>query len=101
MHLQTSNADKETRSAKLILFVVVTKDMANVLTKKTFNALAKLLHAIDIALVHFPVCISARCERWNLCINPVIPADVRYQVFDHRESMHGLYADWIVERQCI
>ena len=58
MHFQSGNADEEPWSAKLSALVVIAHDMTHVLAKKTFNTLAKLLHAINVALIHFPVDIS-------------------------------------------
>jgi hypothetical protein len=60
MHFQAGNPNEETRSAKLILLFMISQDVAHILTKKTFNALAKLLHPINVSLLHFPLNTCSR-----------------------------------------
>ena len=54
MHLERGGVNKKTRADKLVMLFVIAEDMANVLTKKTLNALAKFLHAVDVGLLHSP-----------------------------------------------
>src|SRR6266446_6663585 len=43
MHFEASDSNEEARAGELLLLVVLAKNVANVLAKKTFDALAKLL----------------------------------------------------------
>src|SRR5579871_1067195 len=48
MHLKRSRTNKKTRPAELLLLIVVSYDITDILAKKAFNALAKLLYAIHV-----------------------------------------------------
>src|SRR5512132_830705 len=98
MHLQPGDANKETRTTKLLLLFVIAQDMTNVLAKKTFNTFAELLHTIHIALIHFPFNVRARAERRNLPVDSVIPGDVSYQISDDRKAFHRLNSDRFFQR---
>src|SRR5260370_33998110 len=101
MHLETRDAHKETGTAKLLLFVVIAQHMTNVLAKKTLYAFAKLLHAIDFALIHLPLTVRPRCERRDLLVNAIVPRDVGNQILEPWERLHRLYCDWLTYRQRI
>src|SRR5579885_2514644 len=66
MHLKPRDADEETRAGEIRFLVMVAQHVADVLAQEAFNALAKLLHAIHVLLVHPPLGILARRERNNL-----------------------------------
>lgn len=74
---------------------MVTKDVADVLTKKALNALAELLHAVDISLIHSPSAIlrvgRTRFEFLNAFLDLEVPANVRYKVLDRRERASVLW----------
>ena len=65
MHLQTGDAHHESRSVKCVFAVVITKNVAHVLAQEALDALAELLHAVDIFLVISPVGIWLWCELGN------------------------------------
>src|SRR5260370_6967344 len=94
MHLKRSRTDEEARSAKLLLFAVLAQNMADVLAEKALNALAKLLHAVHVALVHLPLDSRPWLEWRDLSIHFEVPGDVSHQILDdgecfHRKDGHG------------
>jgi len=56
---------------------VLAKHVADVLAEEALDALAKFLHAVDVALVHFPFDAGTRLERRNLPVHLVVPGNVR------------------------
>src|SRR5260370_2507563 len=80
MHFQTGDAHEEARAAELLNFLVIAQDVADILAKKALDAFAKLLNAIDLALIHFPFDVRPRGERRDLFVDAVIPRDVGDQV---------------------
>ena len=101
MHLKRSGAYEEPWAAKLLLLAVVTQDVADILAKEALNALAKLLYAIHIPLVHLPLDARARLEGRNLPIDFEVPGDVGDQILDHREGLHGEDGDGLIERKSV
>ena len=101
MHLQSGNAHKEARAAKLFSLVVITKNVTDVLAKKTLNALAKLLYAIHVALVHFPLNVRARREGRDHPVDAVVPGYVGDQISDDRKTLHRLGSDGFIQGQRI
>jgi hypothetical protein len=101
MHVQPGYANEETRTAKLFLLVMVAQDMANILTEKTFDTLAKLLDAIDVALVHLPFDVWARAEWRNLSVDLVVPGYVGYQISDDWKTLHRLDSNGFIYWQSI
>src|SRR5271154_606291 len=99
MHLKRSDAYEEPRATKLLLLVVVTQDVANILAKETFNALAKFLHAIHVPLVHLPLDARPRLERRDLLIDSEVPGDVSNQILDHRKCLHREDGDGLIQRK--
>ena len=93
MHLERGRADEEARSAKLFLLVVIAQDVADILAEEALDALAELLHAIDVALVHLPLDAGARLEGRDLLIHFEIPGDVGHQILDDRKCLHGKDGD--------
>ena len=66
----------------MLLFVVLAKYMADVLAQETFNALAKLLNAINVFLVHLPIHSGAWMEGGDFLVDLVIPRNVCHQVLN-------------------
>jgi hypothetical protein len=97
MHLKGSSSHEEARPAKLFLLAVVAQDVADILTKEAFNALTKLLHAIDVPLVHLPHDTSPWLERRDLPIDAEVPGNVSHQILDHWESLHGKDSDGLIK----
>src|SRR5205085_4589754 len=54
MHLQRRHMNQKARSDELVVHLVIAQNMANVLAKKTFDALPEFLDAIDVGLLHPP-----------------------------------------------
>src|SRR5712692_10012116 len=101
MHFQARDANKEAWTPELFLLVVIAQYVANVLTKKALNALAKLLHAIDLALIHLPFHVWPGGERRDFLVDAVIPGNVGDEVLQHRKALHGLDRDRLVQRQSV
>src|ERR1700733_2131728 len=101
MHLKRSGAYEEPRAAKLLLLAVVAQDEADILAEEALNALAKLLYAIYVPLVHLPNGVRARLERRDLLIDSEIPGHVGDQVLYHRESLHRKDSDGLIERKSV
>ena len=60
MHFQSRDADEKARAAELFSLVVLAKNVADVLAEEALDALAKFLHAVDIAADE----ISSRRRAW-------------------------------------
>jgi hypothetical protein len=58
MHFECGGIDEQTRTDKFVLLVVFSQNVAHVLTEKTLDALAKLLHALDVCLLDAPCAIG-------------------------------------------
>src|SRR5580698_7539702 len=101
MHFKRSCTYEEPWTAKFFLLMVVTQNVAHILAKEAFNALAKFLYAINIPLVHLPLDASTRLKRWNLLIYSEIPGDVSNKILDHGKSLHRKESDGLVERKSI
>ena len=99
MHLESGNANKEPWTAKLLVPFMIAQHVTDVLTEKALDALAKFLHAIDVALVHFPLDIRARRERRDLFVDLEIPGNIRDKIFDHGKTFERLNRDRFVDRQ--
>ena len=54
MHLERRRVDEEARADELVVLVVIAQHVADVLAEEALDALAELLHAIDVALRHAP-----------------------------------------------
>ena len=54
MHLERGDADEEARAGKTVVLVVVAQHVAHVLAQEALDALAELLHAVDVGLLHAP-----------------------------------------------
>jgi len=89
MHFEASDANEETRAGELFLFVVLAKNMTNVLAEEAFDAFAKLLDAIDIQLRNFPFHSLAGLEGRDFAVDTIVPGNVGDKVFDSRERFHG------------
>ena len=70
VHLQRRRVDQEPRADELVVLVVVAQDVAHVLAQEALDALAELLHAVDVLLLHPPGAVGgvglARLERLDL-----------------------------------
>src|SRR6266550_1626000 len=73
--------------------------MADILAKEAFDALTKLLHAINVLLIHFPLSVWTRRKRRDFAVYLVVPGDIGYEVFDHRKRFHRPDSNGLVQRQ--
>jgi len=99
VHFQASGANEEARATEGIVLGVIAENVADVLAEKTFDALAKFLDAIDVALVHFPFDIFSGLERGDFLVDLVIPGDVGDKVFDDGKGFERRDGDGLVERE--
>lgn len=103
MHLQRRGVHQEARSNEFVFLVMVTDDVADILAQEAFNALAELLHAVNVLLVHGPGAISivrlARLKRLDGLLDTEVPTDVRDQVANEWERTHGFHSDHLVRWQ--
>src|SRR5579859_3376747 len=99
MHLQSSHAHKESRPGEHWLAVMLTQHMAYVLAQETLDALAELLWAVDVMLLHPPLYTFLRRERCDALVHLIVPLHVRHQVFDDGETLHRPDGDGLIERQ--
>ena len=75
--------------------------MANVLAQEAFDAFAEFLDPVNVFLLHSPIRIRARFERRDFLVDLVIPGNIRDQIFDHWERLHGQDGDGLVLGQGI
>src|SRR5450756_1747915 len=54
IHFKRGDVDEKSRSDELIVHVVIAQNVAYVLAQVAFDALAELLDAVDILLLHAP-----------------------------------------------
>src|ERR1035437_4044461 len=54
VHFQRGGIDQKARADEFVVLVVVAQNVADVLTEKTFDALAEFLHAVHVFLLHPP-----------------------------------------------
>ncbi len=80
VHLEAGEPDHEPRADELVLAVAVAQDVADVLAQEALDALAELLHAVDVLLVHPVLAVGVRrvrLERPDAPVLPVVPATRR------------------------
>jgi len=99
MHFQPRDAQKEARTAELLMFFVIPQPVANVLAEKAFDTFTKLLYAIDFTLIHLPFHVRPGREGRDLPIDSIVPGDVGNQVLKYRESFYRLDRNRFVQRQ--
>jgi hypothetical protein len=93
---EPGHAYEKSRAAEFRFCVMLANDVANILAKKTFDALAEFLDAVDIELGDFPVGVLVRAEGGDFFVDLVIPGNVGDQVFDSRKRFHGHDGDGLV-----
>ncbi len=103
MHLERGDVNQEPRPDKFIVFTMVAQHVANILAKKAFDALPKLLDPVDVLLLHSPGAIGrigrTRLEWLDFFLYSKIPGYVRDQILDDRESLHRFHPDRLFHRQ--
>src|SRR5882672_10435467 len=101
MHFEACGADEKARTAETLVFAVIAKNVANVLTEKTFNTFAKFLDAVNVALIHLPFNAGLRFEGWDFLVDLVIPRDVGDEILDYRKGSERRDYDGLIERERI
>src|SRR5437879_10198482 len=75
------------------MHLMVAEHVADILTKKTFNAFPELLHTIDVLLLHPPGAVwrvgRSWLERFDLFLYPKIPRDICDQVLNDWKAFTG------------
>src|SRR5262249_52006746 len=100
MHFQAGDADHEARAAKRLAlgFVVIAKDVADILAEKTLDALAEFLDAIDFFLAHAPGAIGSigrpGLKRWDELVDAIVPGDIGNEILNEGERLDRLNSDW-------
>src|SRR5262249_39195233 len=88
---------------ELVVHLVIAQHVAHVLAEEALDALAELLHPIDVALCHAPGAVGRvrwpRLEWRDLRLHAEVPRHVGDQVADARERAHGLDRHRLLERQ--
>src|SRR5262245_5552672 len=101
MQLERGDINEKPRADELFVQMVVAKDVAHVLAKKTLDALPKLLDAVHIFLRHPPGTIGcigrSRLEFFDALFDRVVPRDIGNKVFDYRESFDRLDRDGLIQ----
>src|SRR6478736_1077630 len=97
VHVELGRTDEETGSGeRLLVVLVVTHDVAGVLAEEALDALAELLRALDVDLLH-PVVAGrhplGRGERRDLAGLRVVEGHVGHEVADDREGTHRRHGD--------
>ena len=93
MHVKLGVADKKTGAGEVgLVFLVVTYYVAGVLAQPALDALAELLRAFHVWLVHGERghrLVGRRAERRDLARLLVVEGDIRDEVLDDREGPQG------------
>ena len=80
-------------NAVLLAAVAIAQHVADVLAQVALDALAELLHAIDVFLVHAVRAVGLarpRLELRDALVLLVVPRHVGDEVLDHRERLERL-----------
>src|ERR1700733_3913810 len=97
MHFERCRVNQQARTDELGFFVVLAQDVTYILTKETLDTLAKLLHALDVCLLHAPGSIREVGRTWpewlDSHLGTEVPGDIGDQVADDRKGVHGLEDD--------
>ena len=102
MHLQRGGVDKKARADEFVEFPMLAQHVADVLAQKTLDALAELLHAIDVRLLHAPGAVGrvglARPELLDGLLDSEIPGNVGHQIANGGKVVHRLHGHRHVQR---
>ena len=91
MHFQPRKANQEARPGELGLQVVFAQDMAGILAQKALDALAELLHTVNILLHHAQVFPIGMLVGLDALVDLVVPGDIANEVAYKWECFHRLH----------
>ena len=99
MHLERSAIYEESGTNELVVEVIA-ENVTDILAQIALDALAELLHPLDVALCHAPGAVSGiggtRREGLNPLLDLVVPGNVGDQVPDNRERAHRFDGDRLI-----
>src|SRR6266702_6150205 len=104
VHLERGEADHEARPHERVLARLVPQHVADILAQVALDALAELLDPVHVLLHHAIRPIGGpwpRPERREAPVLLVVPGDVRHQILDDREGLHGLDRDGLGGRELV
>ena len=103
MHFKRGDIDQEPRSNELLVEVMFAQHVAHILAQITFDALAKLLDAVDVFLLHSPRPVRgigrARLKLFDPLFHLVVPGNIGDQVFEVRKCLHRLDGHRLFHRE--
>jgi len=103
MHFERGRVNQESWTDELLVQVMVAQHMANILAKKTLDALTKFLYALHVFLVNSPGPVGsvrfAGLEFLDAGLDVHVPGNVGDQILNQRERFHGLNGDGLLNRQ--
>src|SRR5436309_11419624 len=105
VHLEARDPDEEARPREAVLLLVVAQHVADVLAEEALDALAELLHPVDVGLLDAPRSVRlvgwTRSEGRDAFVHLVVPRDVADQVLDDRKRLHGRDGDRLARRELV
>jgi hypothetical protein len=105
VHLQRGDVGEEARADELGVLLVVAQDVAHVLADEALDALAELLHPLDVLLLHAPGAVGgvglAGLELLDGLLDRVVPGHVGDEILDEREGLHGLDGHRLLDGQLV
>src|SRR5688500_586676 len=95
VHIEVGKLDKLARAIESVLAVVLAQDMTHILAEEALDALAELLYAVHIYLLHleWPGRVCGRSKWSYLRRHPEVPRHIGHQVFYQRESLQRVDED--------
>ena len=94
MHLEGGSVNKKSRTYKLVVLLVITKDVTDILTQKTLDAFPEFLHAVDVRLLHPPRAVLGVGRPWvkflDAFLDLVVPRYISDKILNRRKCPHGL-----------
>src|SRR5947209_2102684 len=103
VHLQRRHVGEEARPDESLVQLVLAEHVADVLAEIALDALAELLHTLDVGLGHAPGAVGGVGRPGLELLDPLldleVPRDVGDQVPDLRKRLHRRDRDRSLERQ--
>src|SRR5688572_15793692 len=97
MHLESGGVHEMPRADELLEHLMFAQHVTDILAEKTLDALAELLHALDVGLEDAPRTVRrvrrTRRKRLDGQLCAKIPRHIRHEIPDCRKGTHGLDGD--------